>query len=81
MWDNRKHQIRHLKVVKASQFSITMIYSTQISPTLHQLTVWRSTCQYLRYNNYYIYKISRRKFEISVYNMNIKVTNPEHLQI
>ena len=83
MWDSRKHQRRQLTVVKTSQFSITRTYSMQMRPTLQQLKVWRRNFQYLRYNNYYyIYKISRRTFEISAYSVkNIEVTNPEHLLI
>ena len=82
MWDSRKHKTRQLAVVKTSQFSITPIYFTQMSPPLHHLTVWRRTFQYLRYNNYYIYKISRPTFEISAYNIkNSIVTNPEHVKI
>jgi len=69
MLDSGKHQRRQLTVVKTEQFSISLIYSMQISPNLHQLAVCRRTFQDLRYNNNYIHKISRRKFEVSAYSI------------
>jgi hypothetical protein len=55
----------------------------QMRQILHHFTVWRRNFQYLRYNNYYyIYKISRRTFELSAYSVkSTEVTKPEQLQI